>query len=527
MSAEAHIEDQLKPGEIVIDAAARGQSSTGYEELTLWETVKTFKIVSAMCFAAAFSAGTEGYQIGINASIVANRGFIEQFATDTNGSGAHYLASIYLSSWGSTMSAGQIVGLVTIPFISAQYGRKMAMYWLWVVLFASVLAESLARQWQIWIVAKLLAGIGVGSLQAIIQPYIAELAPVRIRGALTMFYSFWWTIGSFFAQIALQTINTNSPYNWTTAVYSQWGHIGVMLLIYIILPESPPWLVAQGREVEAKKTLARLHRNVPNYNVDHQYELIAQLVEHERAVAALQRSEKWWSIFRGTDGRRTLISAWGPVAQQAIGLKLFSSFATYFFQQAGIPNPFTIKCITTSIQVASVIFFILTADKIGRRPLSLAAVTVSWISCVVVGIIGVTPQTSATVYVFVLFACFWNAGMVGLGSACASLVGETSSQRLRPYTSGFAQAANSIIGLIMDFLVPYMVNTNQWNWGYKTGWFYAGIGGIAVALGFYIVPETKGRSAAELDELFEKKVKAWNFAKTETANQRLRNERVD
>jgi hypothetical protein len=29
------------------------------------------------------------------------------------------------------------------------------------------------------------------------------------------------------------------------------------------------------------------------------------------------------------------------------------------------------------------------------------------------------------------------------------------------------------------------------------------------------------RSAAELDELFERKIRPWNFAKTETATQRL------
>ena len=47
----------------VQEAAARGQVISGYETLTPWETVKTFKIATAVCFGMAFSAATDGYQI--------------------------------------------------------------------------------------------------------------------------------------------------------------------------------------------------------------------------------------------------------------------------------------------------------------------------------------------------------------------------------------------------------------------------------------------------------------------------------
>ncbi|CAH0024995.1 unnamed protein product [Clonostachys rhizophaga] len=518
---EHHIEDELKPTEVVIDAATKGQAVSGYEHLTLWETVKTFKIATLICFAAAFSAGNDGYQIGINASIVANKGFVRQFATKLDAKGQPYLESPILSGWGSIMSVGQVVGTISIAFISNRFGRKMSMYWLWIVLVASVLAESLARTWQVWLVAKLLAGIGVGSLQATIPPYISEVAPTRIRGGLLMLYTFWWTTGSFFAQIALFNINSNTPYNWLTPIYTQWGQIGVMAIIFFIIPETPAWYATHGHEEAAKKSLRWIHRDVPGYDEVHQYNILAMLVEHERAVAAEQRREKWWAIFQGIDGRRTLIAVWPYVGQQFIGLKLFSTFGTYFFQQAGVGNPFTVKCITSSIQIATILVNVMITDKFGRRPLASSAVTLAWISCIVVGILGVVPETSARTYVFVLFACFWNIGMVTTGAVGAGFLGEISSNRLRPYTAGFAMGASCVVGIIMDVLVPYMVNANQWNWSLKTGWFYAGLGLIATAGMWYLVPETAGRTAAELDELFEKKLPAWKFSKTETATERL------
>jgi len=64
--------DDREAKDVIVDAASQGQAVTGYERLTPWETIKTFKVCTAVCFAAAFSAATDGYQIGqvFNYSII-------------------------------------------------------------------------------------------------------------------------------------------------------------------------------------------------------------------------------------------------------------------------------------------------------------------------------------------------------------------------------------------------------------------------------------------------------------------------
>ncbi|CAI6089379.1 hypothetical protein V2G26_011391 [Clonostachys chloroleuca] len=514
-------ESALKPSEMAQDAAAKGQATSGYEHLTIWESVITFRHPILFCTLAAFSAAADGYQIGINASIVANKGFIQQFATKTSDAGDKYLESPILSGWGSIMSVGQIIGTMTIPFISHRFGRKAAMFWLWLFICTSVLAESLARDWPVWLVAKLLAGYAVGSLQATLPLYISELAPTRIRGGLLMSYQLWWALGGFSAQIALRTVNEEYPYKWLVPIYTQWAHVAIMLIIFFILPESPVWYATRGLEEKSKRILTMLHRNIEGYDVDHQYNLVIMMLEHERAVAITQDREQWWSIFRGTDGLRTVIAFLPGLTQQFIGLKLFGTFGTYFFQQAGVAQPFTVKCITSSIQIATVLGNIVLVENFGRRPLACWAATLSWVSCCVVGILGVTPDNKAKTYVFVLFACFWNIGMMTCGTAASAFNGEISSQRLRPYTAAFAVGITCVVGVIMDVLVPYMVNSHQWNWSLKTGWFYTGLGLPTMVAMWLLIPETKGRSTAELDELFERKIKPWRFVKTETATERL------
>ncbi|KAL6712618.1 hypothetical protein ACN47E_000495 [Coniothyrium glycines] len=523
---ETH-DDGSNPKDVVVDAAARGQAASGFETLTPWETIKTFKWASLACFAAAFSAATDGYQIGMNASIIANKGFVQVFATRINAKGIKYLESPVLIGWSSCQSVGQIIGMTTLPFLSSRYGRKVAMFTYWFILAMSVLTESLARRWEVWLVGKLLAGIGVGCLQSTLPTYIAEVAPVRIRGGLLMCYSFWWTVGSFFSYIALQTMSRKQPYHWLEPIYTQWAQIGIMFIIYLFLPESPAWCVTANKMDRARKELRKLNGKVPGYDIDQQVQILVLAVEHERAVAVEQRREHWTAIFRGTDGMRTLISLWTNMSQQFIGLTLFGTFGTYFFQQAGLQDPFTIKCITSSLNIVTVLLTVLVADRLGRRWIACTGTTLCWTACMCIGILGVTKRVRATDYLFVFFACCWNVGLTANGAAGWGYIGEISSQRLRPYTAGFAAASTCVVGVVMNVLVPYMTNANAWNWGYKTGWFYAGVGLPFAAGIWFLIPETKGRSAAELDELFERKIKPWRFSKTETATQRLINTQAE
>ncbi|PLB46494.1 general substrate transporter, partial [Aspergillus steynii IBT 23096] len=519
-----HIEtapEDLKSSDAELDAATKGQATSGYETLGIIETILKFKICTAVCFAMAFSAATDGYQIGINASIIANTGFVARFATESGKDGAPTLASPILSGWSSIMSCGQIIGMTSLSFLSSRFGRKPAMYTYWLILVGSVIAECLARSWPVWLVAKLLAGIGVGGVQSTVPTYISEVAPVRIRGGLLMCYSLWWTLGSFFAQVALQHLSRTHPGNYLTPIYTQWAQLGLMLLIYLFVPESPAWCVNAGKHDRAKKQLRTLYRRVDGFNIEQQFQVLVLAVEHERAIAVEQRREKWYSIFRGTDGLRTVISLWTNLSQQFIGLTLFGTFGTYFFQQTGLKDPFKIKVITSSIQIGTVCVLILVADRLGRRLLACCGTTLSWLSCLAIGVIGVVKSSDASTYVFVLFACLWNVGLAANGATGWGYIGEISSQRLRPYTAGFGAAATCVVGVVMNVLVPYMTNENKWNWGLKTGWFYVGVG-MPFTLGmWFLIPETKGRSAAELDELFERKVKPWRFHKTETATQRL------
>lgn len=62
-----------------------------------------------------------------------------------------------------------------------------------------------------------------------------------------------------------------------------------------------------------------------------------------------------------------------------------------------------------------------------------------------------------------------------VGPVCYAIVAETSSTRLRQKTIVLARILYNIMGIINNFLLPPMLNPAAWNWGSKTGLFWAGV----------------------------------------------------
>jgi SP family general alpha glucoside:H+ symporter-like MFS transporter len=60
-----------------------------------------------------------------------------------------------------------------------------------------------------------------------------------------------------------------------------------------------------------------------------------------------------------------------------------------------------------------------------------------------------------------------------------------------------------------------MLNPTAWGWGAKAGFFWAGTSVLGILWSWWRLPEPKGRTFGELDELFERKVPARNFRTTD------------
>ncbi|WAO91353.1 MFS domain-containing protein [Fusarium falciforme] len=95
------------------------------------------------------------------------------------------------------------------------------------------------------------------------------------------------------------------------------------------------------------------------------------------------------------------------------------------------------------------------------------------------------------------------------------LVSEIPSSLLRSKSVVIARNFYSVINILAGVMTPYMINPTAWNWGALTGFFWTGAGVIGFIFTFFMVPESKGRTTAEMDILFEQKVQVRKFKVTQ------------
>ncbi|KAJ4328834.1 hypothetical protein N0V84_000621 [Fusarium piperis] len=490
------------------DAVTMPVMRSRFDDLGVWQSVRRYKHVGLIAMTAAFCASLDGYQINLNGGIVSNKGFIRQFSSP----GTTIIAGKYISAWGGIQSAGQTVGQVLLQYATDGLGRKPALLIIWVTLAASIFTETFATAWDHWLVAKLLSGMGVGMLQSTMPLYLSEISPTQLRGFFINAYTFWFVLGQLFASVALNRLNASNPYDFRDAIYTQWGMIGLILIIFLFLPESPWWLASKGKTDQAAKVLNLCYGRVEGYNVQEQIDIMTATVAIERAQAERDEEVGPWAVFRGRNLIRFIIAGWPKVTQQFVGLAVFNTYATYFFQYAGNKDPFRVTLILSSVQLISMIVTATLTDQVGRRPLTVYPYAVTVVSVLCLGIIGCFDYTAkATSSLLIFFAClatFSTTGASAIGYAYAT---EIPQQRLRARTAGWSLAVSNMIAIMFSFCTPLMINGSVTHWGVKTGFFFAGTGTVAVVVAWFILPEVARRTPGEIDEMFEKKVALRGF----------------
>jgi len=92
-----------------------------------------------------------------------------------------------------------------------------------------------------------------------------------------------------------------------------------------------------------------------------------------------------------------------------------------------------------------------------------------------------------------------------------AIAGEVSAVRLRAKSMAIGFTFNYFFSTVWNVVIPYLYNTDEADLGGKIGWIFAGMGVIALVVIYFEIPETKGRSFEELDEMFNEKISTRAF----------------
>lgn len=111
--------------------------------------------------------------------------------------------------------------------------------------------------------------------------------------------------------------------------------------------------------------------------------------------------------------------------------------------------------------------------------------------------------------------------MVTVGPVCYTIVGETPSGPLRAKTIAIGRTVYNLTGLVTNTITPRMLSPSAWNWGARGALLYAGTNLACLVWCIFRLPETKGRTFAEIEILFERGVSARRFKSTNVEGKRL------
>ena len=168
--------------------------------------------------------------------------------------------------------AALLVGCAFGAFIAGRLadriGRRTVMIIAAIFFVISALAAGDAPTSTVFILARLLGGLGVGAASVLCPAYISEVTPARSRGKLASLQQVMiitGLTGAFLGNYVLAKISGGSTGilwlgfpAWRWMFWMQVIPAGIFLIMLLIIPESPRFLVSRGRLAQAEKVLARI-----------------------------------------------------------------------------------------------------------------------------------------------------------------------------------------------------------------------------------------------------------------------------
>ncbi|TKX23137.1 general alpha-glucoside permease-like protein 1 [Elsinoe australis] len=456
----------------------------------------------------------EGFDKALIYSLFAMDPFKRKFGTQLP-DGTYELTAAWQSGLANASLVGEITGLWINGILAERYGYRKTIIGALAIVTACIFLPFFAQNLPTLVAGQVLLGVPFGIFQTITTTYAAEVCPVALRAYLTTYVNLCWVMGQLIASGVLRgVINRTDEWAFRIPFAVQWIWPIPIAIGILFAPESPWWLIRRERTADARAALVRLTSSDPNFNAD---ETVAMMEHTNMLEKAHSTGTSYLDCFKKTDLRRTETVCVTWAIQTMCGGSIMG-YSTYFYQNAGLSteHAFTMSLAQYGLGAIGTILSWFLMLKFGRRTLYLCGQIAMVVLLAVVGGLGVVSRENSGAQwgigsLILIYTFTYDATV---GPVCYSLVAELSSNRLRAKTVVLARILYNLSGLISNVLFPRMINPSAWNWGAKTGFFWACSCALCALWTYFRLPEPKGRTFGELDVLFEQRVSARKFKST-------------
>src|ERR1700677_4108968 len=313
---------------------------------------------------APLSSGTIHRHVLWGAAITALGGLL--FGYDTGvisgallfiGKDFHGLTSFDKELLTSILLIGALVGALAAGKIADRVGRRPTVLGTAALFVVGVMLAAFSPSFAVLVGARVVIGLAVGSASMVVPLYIGEVAPPRVRGALVSFNQLAITSGILVSYLV--DYGLSSSQNWRLMFGLAAIPAILMFTGMLFQKESPHWLIAQGREDEARDVLRRVRDEA---DIDAEIAEVRELSE---------RNSSFREVLSPAVRHVMIIGVTLAVFQQITGINTIIYYAPTLLKSAGLGSS---AALLTNVGIGAVnvgmtIVAIRLLDRTGRRPL--------------------------------------------------------------------------------------------------------------------------------------------------------------
>ncbi|KAJ3408923.1 hypothetical protein HDV05_004680, partial [Chytridiales sp. JEL 0842] len=218
-----------------------------------------FKRIYFACFIAFLNSAINGYDLSLFGGLQVLQSFRDAF----NGGIPLENDPNFLAIMISILQIGSVLGCFFVGYICDTLGRKGGMIVGSLIIIAGTILELATNNATVFMAGRFLVGFGVVFVTTAGPTYTVEIAHPHFRGRVGAIYNTGWHVGAIPAAVLTfgMTFIADKPIAWQLPVGMQAFFSGMVLIGNFFIPESPRWMMAKGREEEARKFLVHFHGN--------------------------------------------------------------------------------------------------------------------------------------------------------------------------------------------------------------------------------------------------------------------------
>lgn len=402
----------------------------------------------------------------------------------------------------SSALVGCLVGAFFSDYLSDTFGRKVTMLITAVLFILNSVGTALPISFSMFVLFRIVGGIGVGIASMVVPMYIAEIAPPKRRGALVGNYQLAIVIGIVVVYFVNYFIALQGDANWNLNTGWRWMFgselIPSLLFLFFIflIPESPRWLFQKGETNKAVAVLQKLNTA----------EEVAQ-VQSEIENSMQQENKNQWKHLGNPLYKKALFVGIGlSVLQQLTGINAILYYAPEIFKSLGSSTD--VSLLETSILgVVNLIFTLLAiklVDKMGRKPLLFIGSLGMTVALAAVGLFIYFDALGNWVLPFLLL--FMASFSISWGPIVWVLLSEIFPNKIRSLALAISVFIQWVANFMVTQIFPSLIE-NQWLKDHFNGAFpfylFSVICLFSLLFVWKKVPETKNKTLEQMDTLWE------------------------